>query len=100
MCIDLPLAILSVALKEKIKENAIPVPSEPTGEVQVNYFDEIQKAIKAAKNVTDTDAVWNQYAETIKTLPDAQAKALDKIYLAHRDTIGKSQPAENNEKLI
>ena len=90
----------NASLKEKIKENAIDAPSGSTGEVQVNYFDEIQKAIKAAKNVTDTDAVWNQYADIIKTLPDAQAKALDKIYLSHRDTIEKAQPAENNGKLI
>ena len=66
----------------------------------MNYFDEIQKALNAAKSVDDIDAVWNEKADIIKTLPDQQAKALDKIYLSERDKLEKAQVTDKSGKLI
>lgn len=73
---------------------------EKTGEVEVNYFAEIQKDLKAATSVDAIDAVWNDKEAIIKTLPEQQAKTLDKIYLAERDKLEKKQGADKSGKLI
>ena len=99
----------NASLKDKIKANAQTDKSadadkakadEKTGEVEVNYFDEIQKKLKAADTVDAIDAVWNDNTEIIEGLNDAQRKALDKIYLSERDKLEKAQGTDKSGKLI
>lgn len=99
----------NASLKDKIKANAQTDKSadadkakadEKTGEVEVNYFDEIQKKLKAADTVDAIDAVWNDNTKIIEGLNDAQRKALDKIYLSERDKLEKAQGTDKAGKLI
>lgn len=90
----------NAALKDKIKDAVEKEEAKETGEIKVNHFDEIQKALKAAPSVDAIDNLWNDKADTIKALPENQAKALDKIYLTARDAFQKLQPSETNGKLV